>query len=44
MPAAENDFIFAVVGQEFGYVGGLVVIGLFLLLGLARHACGHERT
>ena len=32
LPAAENDFIFAVVGQEFGLLGGLVVIGLFLLL------------
>jgi cell division protein FtsW len=32
LPAAENDFIFAVVGQEFGLVGGLVVIGLFLVL------------
>jgi cell division protein FtsW len=32
LPAAENDFIFAVVGQEFGFVGGAVVIGLFLLL------------
>lgn len=32
LPAAENDFIFAVVGQEFGFIGGLLVIGLFLLL------------
>ena len=32
LPAAENDFIFAVVGQEFGLIGGLAVIGLFLLL------------
>ncbi len=32
VPAAENDFIFAVVGQEFGFLGGLVVIGLFLIL------------
>ena len=32
LPAAQNDFIFAVVGQEFGLVGGLAVIGLFLLL------------
>jgi cell division protein FtsW len=32
VPAAENDFIFAVVGQELGFVGALVVIGLFLLL------------
>jgi cell division protein FtsW len=32
VPAAENDFIFAVVGQEFGFIGGLLVIGLFLTL------------
>jgi cell division protein FtsW len=43
VPAAENDFIFAVVGQELGLIGGLVVIGLFLLLAwrgtrIAMHA------
>lgn len=27
---AENDFIFAIVGEELGMVGALVVIGLFL--------------
>jgi cell division protein FtsW len=32
LPAAENDFIFAVVGQEFGLLGTLLVVGLFLLL------------
>jgi cell division protein FtsW len=32
VPNADNDFIFAVVGQEFGLAGGLIVIGLFLLL------------
>jgi len=32
VPAAENDFIFAVVGQEFGFVGSVIVICLFLLL------------
>jgi cell division protein FtsW len=43
VPAAENDFIFAVIGQELGLIGGLVVIGLFLLLAwrgtrIAMHA------
>jgi cell division protein FtsW len=33
VPNAFNDFIFAEVGQEFGIVGALVVIGLFLILG-----------
>ncbi len=32
LPAAQNDFIFAVLGQEFGMMGGLAVIGLFCLL------------
>jgi len=31
LPAAQNDFVFAVVGQELGLAGGLVVIGLYLL-------------
>jgi cell division protein FtsW len=31
LPAAQNDFVFAVVGQELGLLGGLAVIGLFLL-------------
>ncbi len=43
VPAASNDFIFAVIGQELGLIGGLVVIGLFLLLAwrgmrIAMHA------
>ena len=32
VPNAFNDFIFAEIGQEFGLVGAVVVIGLFLLL------------
>jgi cell division protein FtsW len=32
LPNADNDFVFAMVGQEFGLVGGAVVIALFLLL------------
>src|SRR5204863_7080672 len=32
VPNAFNDFIFAEVGQEFGLLGALAVIGLFLLL------------
>ena len=34
---AQNDFVFAVVGQELGFIGGVVVIGLYLLLRLPRH-------
>jgi cell division protein FtsW len=32
VPNAFNDFIFAEVGQEFGLLGSVVVIGLFLVL------------
>ncbi len=31
LPFAHSDFIFAVVGEELGLVGGLAVIGLFAL-------------
>jgi cell division protein FtsW len=32
LPNAWNDFIFAVIGEEFGFVGGALVVGLFLVL------------
>jgi len=32
LPNAQNDYIFAVVGQELGLLGGLAVIALFLFL------------
>jgi len=35
VPNAFNDFIFAEIGQEFGLVGAVVVIGLFVLLAYA---------
>ncbi len=31
LPAAQNDFVFAVVSQELGLLGGVAVIGLYLL-------------
>jgi cell division protein FtsW len=32
LPNAHNDYIFAVIGQELGFLGGVTVIGLFCLL------------
>ena len=32
LPNAQNDYIFAVIGQEFGFLGAVAVIGLFCLL------------
>lgn len=31
LPEAYNDFIFAVIGEEFGFAGTTIVIGLFVL-------------
>ena len=35
LPNAWNDFIFAIIGEEFGFVGASLVVGLFLLLAYA---------
>ena len=35
VPNAFNDFIFAEIGQEFGFLGAAVVIGLFVVLAYA---------
>ncbi len=32
LPNASNDFVFAVIGEEFGFLGGLVVIACFVVL------------
>lgn len=43
LPNADNDFVFAMVGQELGMAGALLVVGLFVVLAwrgisIARHA------
>jgi len=32
LPQAQNDFVYALVGQELGFIGALAVIALYLLL------------
>ena len=32
LPYSDSDFIFAVIGEEFGWVGAVALLGLFLLL------------
>lgn len=32
LPARHTDFIFSVVGEEFGFLGALVLLGLFLII------------
>lgn len=33
VPEAQNDFVFAIIGEEFGYVGSLLVLTLFSVIG-----------
>ncbi|MGB3414342.1 MAG: putative peptidoglycan glycosyltransferase FtsW [Microbacteriaceae bacterium] len=35
LPTAENDFIFAIIGEELGLAGAITVIALFVLLAIA---------
>ncbi len=44
LPAADNDYIFAIIGEELGLVGALLVISLYVVLALAMlRAIGRAR-
>src|SRR5690625_6944775 len=32
LPEPQTDFIFAILGEELGFIGGTVVIGIFILI------------
>ena len=34
LPEAQNDFIFAIIGEEWGMIGALITIGVFVSLGI----------
>ena len=44
LPEAHTDFIFAVLGEELGLVGTLLVIGLFLVIAYAGLRVARETT
>ena len=35
LPNASNDYILAIIGEEFGLIGGAIVVGLFVVLAYA---------
>jgi cell division protein FtsW len=35
LPASDNDFIYAIIGEELGMLGAVVVLGLFVMLAVA---------
>lgn len=35
LPAADNDYIFAIIGEEFGLIGTIAVISIYVLLAFA---------
>ncbi len=44
IPEVENDFIFAIIGEELGMIGALMVVFLFLALGLVLYATAKAQT
>jgi len=44
IPEVENDFIFAIIGEELGLIGALLVVALFFALGLVMFQIARQQT
>lgn len=44
LPAADNDYIFAIIGEELGLIGCVVMLGLFVVLAIALLRVIREAT
>jgi cell division protein FtsW len=44
LPAADNDYIFAIIGEELGLIGCVVLLGLFVVLAIALLRVIREAT
>lgn len=44
IPEVENDFIFAIIGEELGLIGAMFVVLLFFALGITMYAIARLQT
>jgi len=44
IPAVENDFIFAIIGEELGLLGAIGVIGLYFALAMVLFSIAKQQT
>lgn len=44
VPEAQNDFIFSILGEEFGFIGVIFVLALFAILALAMYRIAMRAT